>query len=164
MLMEVWQIARDLENTFQRQLDLFSGISSPWLVSIMHYLQNVQGLFLENLSEAAIVNVDTANYPSLEASLINENTEWNEMVENLPSLKTTEDLVLLWSIYAAFDKLEQFYRQAALNSPHPLTRAYFQSLSENKMLFRRRIGGFLRILYNDVWGKIGFAPFVLGRE
>jgi len=162
--MEVWQIARDLEIAFQRQLDLFSGISSPWLVSIVHYLQKVQGLFLANLAEAAIINVDMAKYPSLEALLISENAEWNKMVEKLPPLKTTEDLVILWSIYAAFDKLEQFYRQAALNSPHPLTRAYFQSLSENKTLFRRRIDGFLRSLYNDVWGKIGFAPFVLGRE
>ncbi len=162
--MEVWKIAHDLEIAFQRQLDLYSGISSPWLASIVHYLQKVQVLFLENLSEAANVNVDTTKYPLLADTFVDENADWKKLISELPAVNTIEDLVILWSIYASFDKLEQFYRQAGLNSPHPLTRAYFQSLSENKALFRRRIDGFLRSLSNDVWGKIGFAPFVLGRE
>jgi len=163
--MESMKIARELETALQRQLDLFSGVSSSYLAPVLRYLLNIQADFAENLTVAEHVNVDITEYPPFGNSLRSVNTDWKKLVEdNLLSPAETGDIVVLWSIHTALDRMEQFYRQSALNSVHPLTRAYFTSLAEVKMLLRRRMDGLIRVRYNDIWEKVGFAPFSLRKD
>ncbi|MHC1746328.1 MAG: hypothetical protein AB9895_04305 [Negativicutes bacterium] len=163
--MEPMKIACELETALQRQLDLFSGASSPYLTPVLHYLIDIQVEVAESLSAAEYVNVDLAEYPPPGDRLRNTGADWKKLVEDkLPLPAETGDIVILWSIYTAIDRMEQFYRQAALNSVHPLTRAYFTSLAEGKMFLRRRTDGLIRVLYNDIWGKVGFAPFALRKD
>lgn len=163
--MESIKIARELETALQRQLDLFSGVSSPYLQPVLRYLLDIQLEFADNLSAAESINVDLAEYPPFGNRLCDISIEWKQFVEDKLLLPTeTGDIVVLWSVHTALDRMEQFYRQAALNSAHPLTRTYFTSFAEAKMLLRRRTDALIRVLYNDMWGKVGFAPFTLRKD
>jgi hypothetical protein len=164
--MRPFEFANSLETVLLRQLESFSGDVSPELQPLLRSLQNSQATFLECLTLAAAVNVDSEPYPSVAVTILpGSDTVWQKQTaEFATAAKSSQDLVALWAIYTALDKTAQFYRQAALNTPHPLTRLFWGSLAETKSLMRRRVDGVLRIMYNNIWEQIGFAPFVLGRE
>lgn len=62
------------------------------------------------------------------------------------------------------EKSLQFYNQAALNSTYEYEKIFFSSIAEIKKVLKRRLDSTLRVVYNSLWSKIGFAPFMFGKE
>lgn len=163
--MEAISIAYELECSLQQQIDLFSGVSSQELTPVIAYINDLQKDFIENLAAAKSIDIDTEEYPQIGNKLLNIGKDWEKIVSDKLFLSAaTNDLLILWSLHTAFDRMEQFYRQSALNNAYPSIRAYFNSLAEVKMLLRRRFHGLIHVIYNDIWGKVGFAPFMLGKD
>ena len=164
--METFVFASALEKTLLQQMGSLVGNVSPVLQPLLRSLQNFQTEFIGYLTVAAEVNVNVEAYPQVDIAIFTGNdTVWQKQAVVLASTATTtNDLVALWAIYAALDKSAQFYRQAVLNTPHPLSRLFWGSLAEIKTMMRRRVDGLLRVMYNGIWEQIGFAPFALGRE
>ena len=62
------------------------------------------------------------------------------------------------------DKNTQFYQQASKHSMQPQVRLFFGSVAELKLMLRRRIDGVERVVANQVWKSVGFAPGLLGKD
>lgn len=119
------------------------------------------------LDRAQYINVDSGRYPMVDsAALLGSDDAWQKIRQNfaIVSDKNISSLTALWMTYALVEKSGQFYQQAAANSAHPSTRLFFGSLAETKNMLRRRIDGLMRVLYNEIWAEIGFAPFLLGKD
>jgi hypothetical protein len=120
--------------------------------------------FLELVKQADTINIDLENYPKIDAEKILG--EANILIQKMPEefSDTHKNICVLWMVYALIEKSAQYYRQAALNSFHPALKIFMGSLCEVKDILRVRTAACVRIGYNDIWGKIGFAPFVLGKD
>lgn len=70
-------------------------------------------------------------------------------------------VLVLWMLSGTLEKMAQYYTQAAGNSAHPALQAFCRSLAEVKKISHRRLDGLLRILYNRIWERVGFAPYTL---
>ena len=70
-------------------------------------------------------------------------------------LETLDLLQLVWLM----QKSSQFYQQAAANTPYPSQQLFFNSLSQWKLLLRKRLEGAARHAHSKIWSEIGFSPF-----
>ena len=158
------QFAIELETAINSQLTKLSVPADT--ASIISLIHNCQMNFLELLSAADAINIDTAPYPPVtEAQLLGPDTAWQQLTLHTDTTNASlQVFTTLWPIYMAIDKTAQFYQQAAANSAQPQTRLFFSSLSHVKKILRRRLDGIIQIYYNHYWGEIGFAPFVLGKD
>lgn len=160
------QFALEIEAAMSNKVTELSGITSLKNSPVISLFENFQKEFLQLLVDASKIDVDSHSYPPVnETKLLGSDTTWQTA---MGSIDTSADninvLLTLWSVYTAIDKSHQFYQQAATNSPHPQTRLFFSSLSHVKKLLRRKLDGVIQIYYNHLWGELGFAPFLLGKD
>ncbi|BBB93052.1 MAG TPA: hypothetical protein PKA28_01540 [Methylomusa anaerophila] len=156
-----------LEKSINKNLEKVRLDVSAELQPIVTLIQQTQSLIFDLLQETSDVNIDYAKLPEVNLTvLIAADDLWQKAVSSYTDAPpiNTDDLIQMWTIYASIEKSAQYYQQASLNSPHPATRLFLSSLSEIKNILRRRVSGVLRMIYNDVWSEVGFAPFVLGKE
>jgi len=119
------------------------------------------------LDRAQYTDVDSSRYPGVDSvALLGSDDAWQKLLRDFAAVpdKTISSLTALWMTHTLVEKSGQFYQQAAANSPHPTTRLFFSSLAETKNMLRRRVDGLMRVLYNEIWAEIGFAPFLLGKD
>lgn len=118
---------------------------------------------LELILDKATGCLDPASLPT---------ADFAALVTPQPTVLTMKDLpdddnavaaavLVLWMLSGALEKIAQYYSQAAANSAHPALQAFCRSLAEVKKISLRRLDGSLRILYNRIWERIGFAPYTL---
>ena len=164
--MNGFNFAAAMEGTIRQELELISKRSSSQLQPFWEMVSKFQAEFELLLDKAQYTNIDTHSYPVVDASiLLGADNVWQEIVYNFGQAeKNNTDMAVLWMMQAATEKSGQFYIQAAANSAHPSTRIFFSSLAEAKNMLRRRFDKMLRILYNENWGNLGFAPFILGKD
>jgi hypothetical protein len=160
------QFALELETAINKKIDPL--LETAELFPVITLINSFQQGFFKLLIIAKSIDVDTAKYPVVEASeLLGSDTAWqqlalqptpSEVVENMDTLTT------LWSICSLIDRSTQYYQQAAANNAHPATRLFFHSLAESKKIIRGRLAGIIHLMYNQYWGQLGFAPFMLGKD
>lgn len=157
------KFAINMEEEIIRQMEILQKNSGEELAELFGSFLKIEREFLELLKQAAKVNVDLENYSPVNAEKIlgKPLPSWGAAGENQASQQT---VCVLWMVYALVEKSAQYYRQASLNSSHPALKLFMGSLGEVKNIFRGRAAACLRMAYNDIWGEIGFAPFVLGKD
>ncbi|MCE5285464.1 MAG: hypothetical protein LLG02_06425 [Pelosinus sp.] len=105
-------------------------------------------------------------YPALSTEILaGSDQEWLKVIAPLKEveIQNTDSLILFWMLYALIERTAQYYQQAAANSAYPDQRQFFNSLSQCKLLLKKRIDSIMRIMYNHAWAEVGFAPFMLGK-
>ncbi|WP_371370948.1 hypothetical protein [Sporomusa aerivorans] len=160
------QFALELETIIAGQLAKLIETTPAETAPVLTLLHQSQTEFTKLLTRAQTVDVDSAVYPPVtEAQLLGLDTSWQQINQKLKAGDLSLDgLTAYWSLYTAVDKTAQFYQQAAANSAHPQTQLFFSSLSHVKKILRRRFDGIIHIYYNHLWGELGFAPFILGKD
>lgn len=73
-------------------------------------------------------------------------------------------LAKTWNVVLLCDRLAQYYRQLAANTPESQVRILLSSLAEIKSIMKRRAEGPVRRWTSFMWGEIGFAPFQLNKD
>ena len=165
--MNVMHCAAMLEASIRQEIEATTGQAPGELQPFLAAVGKFQGEFELLLDRAQYTDIDTGRYPEVEAmTLLGNDGDWQEVLQQIGPLgeKALAALTTIWMIQALVEKSGQFYQQAALNSAHPSTRLFFRSLTEIKGMLRRRVDGLLRVLYNQVWSDIGFAPVLLGKD
>lgn len=158
------QFAIEFETAITSQLLEISVAAD--IVPIITLIQRCQNEFVALLSTANTINIDIASLPPVnESQLLGADVAWQQYVVNQEVTNANMQIVLtLWSVYTVIEKSAQFYQQAATNSPHPQERLFFNSLSHVKRILLRRLSGIVQSYSNYYWGKLGFAPFMLGKD
>lgn len=162
--MEALNYAIEMEKQNRDLLRLFEGSAHQELVCLISILTKHQDAIIEILANAA----GSASKPLAvgNAASLFDDTLWRQSVarisENPKSLVSQAGV--FWMIYALYDKSFQYYQQASQNSPMPTDKYFLTSLAEIRRVTKLRIDTVIRVLSNEVWGQIGFAPFVLGKE
>lgn len=165
--MDRFHFAASLEASLRKELENVSKQASPELQPFLDMVNKFQVEFELLLDRAQYTNVDTAKYPAVEATgLLGNDATWQKIVQDFGQEKdkSVEDITVLWMLQILMEKSGQFYLQAAANSAHPAARLFFSSMAEAKGMLRRRFDGMLRVLYNETWANLGFAPFILGKD
>ena len=139
---------------------------SPELCEVLKLLAGFQQEFEMVLVRATSLSPEQS-LPALDtAQLLGTDENWRKMTSafsaELPP--NAQDFTVLWSVHAMLDKSTQFYQQASKQSVQPHVRLFFSSIAELKLMLRRRIDGIERVLANQVWKAVGFAPGLLGKE
>ncbi|HWR44453.1 hypothetical protein [Sporomusa sp.] len=160
------QFALELESSINIYVAGLSDAAATGIAPLIALINSSQKEFLQLLSVASAINIDTAPYPDVnETKLLGSDSSWQQVNQNTAAADVSmTELTTLWAIYTAIDKSIQFYQQAASNSAHPQTRLFYSSLCQVKKILRRRIDGHIQIYYNHYWGHLGFAPFILGKD
>jgi|GEM_PF-2245435 len=157
----------ELETAINKQISLIASSTEEGMAPVWPLVDRFQQAFLQLLADAAVVDIDQANYPLVDAVILfGPDAAWQQLTKPAPATMPEADmqrLVALWSIYALIDKSAQYYQQAAANTAHLATQIFFHSLYESKNILRIRFAGIIQAAYNQYWGKLGFAPFVLGK-
>lgn len=163
--MECLNFAVALEYDIKKQIQNLHASSTCQTQSLLNLLMKLEDGFCDLLTVAQAVK-NASSYPEIETdSLVGADSMWDKVEEGILSdTNVTHNLVFMWSIYNLFEKSAQFYQQSMYNSPYPSTRLFFSSLFEVKKMIKRRLDMILRRIYNRVWSKVGFAPFLLGKE
>jgi hypothetical protein len=149
-----------MEEEIIRQLENLEKDAVLEIGEILGVFLKIEREFVGILKEADKIDLDRESYPEINAAKI---------FTPAPSAQPNPDTSLaamcaLWMVYALLEKSAQYYQQASLNSAHPVLKIFFSSLSEIKNILRRRAAAQVRIVSNDLWGKVGFAPFILGKD
>lgn len=159
------QFALNLETAINHKITEMKEISQSGSLPAITLLENFQTAFLELLAKASTIDIDSVPYPTVdETRLLAADAAWQTAAQSIVIESELPMLLALWSVTAAVDKALQFYQQAAVNSAHPQTRLFFNSLSHVKKILRRRLDGIIQIYHNHYWGELGFAPFSLGKD
>ncbi|WP_425061011.1 hypothetical protein SCACP_17780 [Sporomusa carbonis] len=161
------QFAIELETALNKQIELVSDTVQAEFTPLITLISGFQRQFLQLLSDASTVNIDREQYPAVNQDrLLGPDVAWRQFTgQNTSIIETnTQTITAIWSIYALIDRSAQYYLQAATNSAHPATGLFFHSLSQIKKILKGRLAGVIQMLYNHYWGKLGFAPFVLGKD
>lgn len=159
--------AASLEASIRQELENMGGHLPPTLQPFIEAIHKFQAGFELLLDRAQGVDVNKGKFPPVSArELLGEDDAWQHLTKSFSSAqdKSLTNLTALWMIYTLIEKSTQFYQQASKNSAHPAERLFFGSLAEIKGMLRRRIDSLTRIMYNELWGEVGFAPFILGKD
>lgn len=162
--MNAIQYAIQLERQINNTLQLIATDADSRIIPLVEVLAKHQGKMLEIL--LAVENAGIAGYSQVEIPALFDESKWQEAVAavNFNSKSLVTQLSLLWAIQAFYDKSFQYYRQAGQNTPFPAEKYFFSSLAEVKNMIRRRIDAVSHVLSNEIWGEIGFAPYIIGKE
>lgn len=158
------QFAIELETSIISHLDKVTVTED--VVTIISLIHTFEKKFLDLLVAANTINVDMAVYPPVnESDLLGKDLVWQQLTSPKEVTNASlQSLLTLWHTSMEIDKTVQFYQQAATNSAHPQTRLFFNSLSHVKKILLRRLNGIIQSYNNYYWGKLGFAPFLLGKD
>lgn len=162
--MPIIQFALRLENACIVTLEDEADHAPNMLKSLIELAIGCQKNFYSLIGQASRINANTEKYPIVDPlSLVSSEADWRNAFDGFT--EQPHDLALaivhLWTIYELFEKSGQFYQQAALNSPYPAERLFYSSLAEAKKMLKRRLDSAIRVISNEIWGEIGFAPFAL---
>jgi hypothetical protein len=156
-----------METSVRQEFENVRREAPAELLPLLNLLLTLQTEYILLLEKAQIINGNTGNYPQPDdTALISSEADWQELVSAFAAVSPKQPLALttLWMICALSEKSSQFYQQAATNTPYQTTRLFLSSLAQIKNMLKRRINGVMRIMHNDVWGEVGFAPFLLGKD
>ncbi|HMM20496.1 MAG TPA: hypothetical protein PKA10_07130 [Selenomonadales bacterium] len=165
--MREFQFAAAMEASIRQELERFMESAPQELQAALTMIGRFQAEFELLLDRAQLTNVDAGSYPEVNGEfLLGADSSWQQLAGDFGVVrdKTAANLTVLWAVHALMEKSGQFYQQAALNSAHPATRLLMASLGEVKSMARRRVDGLLRVIYNEVWADVGFAPSKLGKD
>lgn len=165
--MEQLGFAAAMEASIRQEIEHFTKQAPSELNALLGIVGKFQVEFELLLDRAQCTDINTGRYPAVDATLLlGSDDDWQVVVQKFAAAqdKTAANLTLLWMIHSLVEKSGQFYQQAGLNSAHPSTRLFMSSLTETKNMLRRRIDGVLRVMYNEIWSDIGFAPVQLGKD
>ncbi|MBP2650059.1 MAG: hypothetical protein H6Q74_884 [Firmicutes bacterium] len=165
--MKELRFAVALEASIRKELEDINRQALPELCPVVQIVSKFQAEFELLLDRACSTDVDLGKYPEIDAALLlGSDQDWQQAVKNFSDTnnKALANLTLLWRVLALIENSQQYYQQAALNSPYPLTKLFLSSLTQTKLILRRRLDGVLRAMYNEVWSSVGFAPFVFGKD
>jgi hypothetical protein len=161
------RFAAAMEASIRQQLELISQQAPTELQPVFGALNRFQVEFELLIDRVQYTDADGGNFPPVEAAqLLGADDIWQQTLQRFAAVpdKDAANLTMLWMVHSLMDKSAQFYQQAAGNKAHPGVRLMLSSLAEIKNMQRRRIGGLLRVMYNQVWADVGFAPFALGKD
>lgn len=101
-----------------------------------------------------------------ESRLVGDDAAWKQLEDALTAAPQAAEhsLMLLAMLQTLVDKSGQFYQQAALNAPYPAERLFYSSLAQCKQIQKKKVERLQRVAANHIWGKVGFAPLVLGKD
>ncbi|MDD4600578.1 hypothetical protein SDC9_06095 [bioreactor metagenome] len=168
--MRVCQYALLIENAIQQEVMLRLDNQPTQLQPLLELVNTFEDMLINILNQ--VVNNTTLKadtYSELDAIqiLLETKGKYKDTLSLNDDL-TSDTMVAMYMNLSAIsnliEKSLQFYRQAANNSAYEHDKLYFNSLVELKKVLKRRIDSVLRIVYNALWSKIGFAPFVFGKE
>ncbi len=165
--MESIDFATLLEEDIEKKVKLIRSKCPEELTLFLQLVDQCQENFLNLLRESQQVDEDVPVYPQIQTNnLVGNDEQWSQATHAFAGLgqSSVENLTWLWMIYVLFERSAQYYQQAVANCPYPAERLFLKSLVEVKSLLKRRIDGAIRILYNEVWASVGFAPFSLGKD
>lgn len=163
--MEAIQYAIELETNLKKMIVVISEGSDQEMMLLTDVLtkHQVKTIDLLKAMQAELGNFD----PQTKVSALLDDPEWHEAIGRISGQGESgivSQACILWMLYALYDKTFQYYRQASHNTPQPTSRYFYSSLAEVKNIIRRRLDAASRVLSNEVWGQVGFAPFVIGKE
>lgn len=164
--MRVLEFAAAMEASIRQEIEQLTAAAPPELQPVADAVAACQAEFELLIDKIRTVD-DRESYPAIEAqTLLGDEEKWRKVTAGFAACKnkTTGNLVSLWCMYGLVDRACQFYRQAAANSAHPSARLFFSSLAEVKGMLRRRIDAPLRVMHNEVWERVGFAPSIAGKD
>lgn len=133
-----------------------------FLLPIIDDLTNLQSQ-LELILDKAASCADPARLPAVNFTALTGPQSVATFSNNVPDDDNTiaAAILVLWMLSGSLERMAQYYSQAAANSAHPTQQLFCRSLTEVKKISHRRVDGLLRVLYNRVWQRVGFAPYVL---
>lgn len=165
--MQIFQFAAAMEASIRQETERIADQAPAGMEPVLSAVAAFQAEFELLIDRAQYTNVDTGSYPEINpATLLGADGGWQAAGGPLKTAAGENIAVLttLWQLSSLVEKSGQFYQQAALNSAHPSSRLYLSSLAEVKVMLRRRLDSLQRVVYNEVWAAVGFAPFVLGKD
>lgn len=133
---------------------------------LLNRLLQSQLSFVQLIEQAKGSDISVPELTMDVAGLIGSDAEWAAITARFQpgDSPVLADAAALWSVHAMLDKASQFYLQASKQVEPPQLRLFFGNLAEIKLMLRRRVGAVERILANQAWKEIGFAPGLLGKE
>ena len=164
--MNTLAFAASMENSIFANIEKLKPGCSADLHPLLEALAGFHKEFEMVLVRAKSVT-DGQSMPELDTmQLLGTDENWRVLtgVFSASSSPNALDYAVLWSVHAMLDKSAQFYQQAARQSVQPQLRLFYGSLGEIKLILRRRMDGVERVVTNQVWKEVGFAPGLLGKE
>lgn len=164
-IMTVFEFALSLENCLLNEVKELMNKPSQQTSSLLEIVYESQQKFVNLINTTIGIPIGTTALPSVDASLIGKEASWNVITNDYANVSPgIDELILYWKLSTLTEKTAQFYQQAALNSPYPVEKLFFTSCAEVKYILKRRIQGILQIMYNHIWGEIGFNPILFGKD
>ncbi len=158
-MLSTFQTALELEQTLS-QLLAEEARQNAALTKAVALQMDVQARWLAILTEASGATEAFPVYPEITAEqLVAADPEWMEELGKLQQQGLPDgQLLRLGALLAAYTLLVDYYRQAQLNEPHPMTKLFLSSCAEIKRLQKASIEKVYRLASHDIWKKIGFSP------
>lgn len=158
--------AVSMEKSIAGNIEGFRGACSPELQAVLEQLLIFQKEYVEvvSLAEASKSGFNAVDIDALK--LMGKAESWALLLAefNPEAPPAANDFSILWCVCAMLDKSAQYYQQAARYETQPQMRISLASLAQMKSALRRRISGIERVVANQVWKAVGFAPGILAKE
>lgn len=164
--MDPLDFAVAMENGIIANLDRLKLNCSPVLAPVMEALIRAEQGIVTLVEQARPVR-DGESVPDTELpAILSREEEWGQLQIRFDpaAAPAVLDYTVLWSVRAMLDKSAQYYRQAAKETEPARLRLLLASVAEIKTMLRRRIDGLERIMANQAWKAVGFAPGLLAKE
>lgn len=164
--MSTLTFAASMEKGIGANIEKLKPGCSPELCNVLELLSGFQREFELVMVRAQSLSAEQ-NMPELDTEhLLGSDENWRKLTGafSVDSPPIAQDYTVLWSVHAMLDKNTQFYQQASKHSMQPQVRLFFGSVAELKLMLRRRIDGVERVVANQVWKSVGFAPGLLGKD
>lgn len=158
-MLSTFQAAIELEKTLLQLLS--EEVEQNALLGDAIALQiGCQTRWLSLLTEAADATEAFPVYPEILADLfVVVDLQWMEMLAKLQQQGfPSGQLLRLSALMGAYALLVDYYRQAQINEPHPITKLFLSSCVEVKRLQKASLEKVYRLASHDVWKKISFSP------
>lgn len=154
-----------LEQALQSEMERLAAITTGENQAVWQYAVSLiqQGiLVLQSLTEKA----GGVDYPeNIIEQLSGSSAAWQQLTQNW---KVERKPAVIWlqlaAVQSALDKSGQFYQQAAIHSPFPQEKQFWQEFAQARHIMRRRLEAIWRLESNTIWEELGFAPLVFGKE
>jgi hypothetical protein len=158
--------AESIEKEVAANVESLKAGCSPELCAVLDRLLAFDREFAQMVSKA-LSEPAGSNPPELDkVKLMGDEEMWVALTNrfNPASPPAAKDFAVLWSIHAMLDKSAQFYQQVSAHTDQVQLRLWLSSLAEIKIVLRRRIAAIERVVANQVWKSVGFAPGLLAKE
>ena len=158
--------AIEMEKSITANMERLQCLCSPRLEELVTRLLRCQEQFEALLEQVRATQDCTLSEETGSKRMLGDDAEWTMLCGKFKPDEEpqTQDFTVLWSFHSLLDKSSQFYQQASRQDPQVQLRLFFSNIAELKTVLRRRVDGVERIIANQVWAKIGFAPGLLGKD